>query len=191
MRVSERSKVTSSSILFRFNCSWFSDANGAVRYFAVIVAESDGRQAAKGRGGWPRPQVRSSCDRDTRLTVLRLFVLFSFAAAATETLQPELRHPLPSHRDYAANSSVRAYQTAYFSSRCPQDADAAAAGAPQVVEVNLGAGSERLGGACDRYHDDDGHLYLSDSYGGFCDGPLKAKTSYRYTDTHTGTHTQS
>ncbi|XP_075900111.1 receptor-type tyrosine-protein phosphatase beta [Nelusetta ayraudi] len=139
VRVSERSKVTSSSILFRFNCSWFSDANGAVRYFAVIVAESD----------------------------------------ATETLQPEQRHPLPSHRDYAANSSVRAYQTAYFSSRCPQDADAAAAGAPQVVEVNLGAGSERLGGACDRYHDYDGHLYLSDSYGGFCDGPLKAKTSYR------------
>lgn len=34
--------MTSSSILFRFNCSWFSDANGAVRYFAVIVAESDG-----------------------------------------------------------------------------------------------------------------------------------------------------
>ncbi len=47
----------------------------------------------------------------------------------------------------------------------------------QVVEVNLGAGGDRLGGACDRYHDDD--LYLSDSYGGFCDGPLKAKTTYR------------
>lgn len=58
----------------------------------------------------------------------------------------------------------------------------------QVVEVNLGAGGDRLGGACDRYHDDD--LYLSDSYGGFCDGPLKAKTSYRY-DTHKHTHTHS
>uniref|UniRef100_A0AAQ5Y6C5 protein-tyrosine-phosphatase n=1 Tax=Amphiprion ocellaris TaxID=80972 RepID=A0AAQ5Y6C5_AMPOC len=125
VRVSERSsKVTSSSILFRFNCSWFSDANGAVRYFAVIVAESD----------------------------------------ANEMLQPEQRHPLPSYRDYISNSSVRAYQTAYFPSRCPQD-------------VNLGAGGDRLGGACDHYHDDD--LYLSDSYGGFCDGPLKAKTSYR------------
>lgn len=115
-------------------------------------------------------------------------------AAATETLQPEQRHPLPSHHDYSSNSSVRAYQTAYFSSRCPQDADATAAGAPQVVEVNLGAGSERLGGACDRYHDDDGHLYLSDSYGGFCDGPLKAKTSYRYcanTHTHLHAHTHS
>lgn len=135
VRVGEKSsKVTPSSILFRFNCSWFSDANGAVRYFAVIVAESD----------------------------------------ANEMLQPEQRHPLPSYRDYISNSSVRAYQTAYFSSRCPQDADAAAG---QVVEVNLGAGGDRLGGACDRYHDDD--LYLSDSYGGFCDGPLKAKTSYR------------
>ncbi|XP_008295253.1 receptor-type tyrosine-protein phosphatase beta [Stegastes partitus] len=135
VRVSERSsKVTSSSILFRFNCSWFSDANGAVRYFAVIVAESD----------------------------------------ANEMLQPEQRHPLPSYRDYISNSSVRAYQTDYFTSRCPQDAETSAG---QVVEVNLGAGSDRLGGACDHYHDDD--LYLSDSYGGFCDGPLKAKTSYR------------
>ncbi|XP_034382394.1 receptor-type tyrosine-protein phosphatase beta [Cyclopterus lumpus] len=137
VRVGERSsKVTSSSILFRFNCSWFSDANGAVRHFAVVVAESE----------------------------------------ANEVLQPEQRHPLPSYRDYTSNSSVRAYQTAYFSSRCPQDADTAAG---QVVEVNLGAGGDRLGGACDRYHDDDDDLYLSDSYGGFCDGPLKPKTSYR------------
>ncbi|XP_056223519.1 receptor-type tyrosine-protein phosphatase beta-like [Seriola aureovittata] len=135
VRVSERSsKVTSSSILFRFNCSWFSDANGAVRYFAVIVAESD----------------------------------------ANEILQPEQRHPLPSYRDYISNSSVRAYQTAYFPSRCPQDTETSAG---QVVEVNLGAGGDRLGGTCDHYHDDD--LYLSDSYGGFCDGPLRAKTSYR------------
>ncbi|XP_035536285.1 receptor-type tyrosine-protein phosphatase beta-like [Morone saxatilis] len=135
VRVSEKSsKVTSSSILFRFNCSWFSDANGAIRYFTVVVAESD----------------------------------------ANEILQPEQRHPLPAYRDYISNSSVRAYQTAYFPSRCPQDADSSAG---QVVEVNLGAGGDRLGGGCDRYHDDD--LYLSDSYGGFCDGPLKAKTSYR------------
>ncbi|KAM3849369.1 receptor-type tyrosine-protein phosphatase beta-like, partial [Diretmus argenteus] len=135
VRVSERSKVTSSSILFRFNCSWFSDINGAVRSFAVIVAESD--------------------DADV--------------------LQPEQRHPLPSYRDYISNSSVRAYQTAYFTSRCPQDGDASAG---QVVEVNLGAGGDRLGGACDHYPDD-ADVYVSDSYGDFCDGPLKAKTSYR------------
>ncbi|XP_029968954.1 receptor-type tyrosine-protein phosphatase beta [Salarias fasciatus] len=135
VRVSERSsKVTSSSILFRFNCSWFSDANGAVRYFAVVVAESD----------------------------------------AKELLQPEQRHPLPSYRDYISNSSVRVYQSAYFPSRCLQEAEPAAV---QVVEVNLGAGGDRLGGACDLYSDND-HL-LSDSYGNFCDGPLKPKTSYR------------
>lgn len=135
VRVSEKSsKVTSSSILFRFNCSWFSDANGAIRYFTVIVAESD----------------------------------------ANEVLQPEQLHPMPSYRDYISNSSVRAYQTAYFPSRCSQDSETSAG---QVVEVNLGAGGDRLGGNCDLYHDD--NFILSDSYGSFCDGPLKAKTSYR------------
>uniref|UniRef100_A0A3Q3J0X5 protein-tyrosine-phosphatase n=1 Tax=Monopterus albus TaxID=43700 RepID=A0A3Q3J0X5_MONAL len=135
VRVNEKSsKVTTSSILFRFNCSWFSDANGAIRYFTVIVAESD----------------------------------------ATELLQPEQHHPLPSYRDYVTNASITVYQTAYFPSRCPQDTQTSAA---QVVEVNLGVGGDRLGGACDHYHADD--LYLSDSYGGFCDGPLKARTSYR------------
>ncbi|XP_076015968.1 receptor-type tyrosine-protein phosphatase beta [Genypterus blacodes] len=137
VRVSDRSsKVTSFSILFRFNCSWFSDTNGAVRYFTVVVAESD----------------------------------------ANRILQPEQRHPLPSYRDYINNSSVRAYQTAYFPSRCPQDTETPAG---QVVEVNLGAGGDRLGGACNRYHEVDRDVYVSDSYGGFCDGPLKSKTSYR------------
>ncbi|XP_054617384.1 receptor-type tyrosine-protein phosphatase beta [Dunckerocampus dactyliophorus] len=127
------SKATTSSILFRFNCSWFSDVNGAVRYFAVIAAESD----------------------------------------AGDVLLPEQRHPLPSYRHYINNASVRAYQTAYFLNRCPQDANAG-----QVVEVHLGAGGDRLGGACDRYRDDS---FLSDGYGygHFCDGPLKPRTSYR------------
>nr|XP_057923395.1 receptor-type tyrosine-protein phosphatase beta isoform X2 [Doryrhamphus excisus] len=132
LTVSERtSKVTASSILFRFNCSWFSDVNGAVRYFAIIAAESD----------------------------------------AGDVLLPEQRHPLPSYRHYIHNASVRAYQTAYFLNRCPQDADAA-----QVVEVNLGAGGDRLGGACEPYHDD---AILSHGHGHFCDGPLKPGTSYR------------
>ncbi|XP_077400603.1 receptor-type tyrosine-protein phosphatase beta isoform X2 [Vanacampus margaritifer] len=130
---STAAKLTSSSILFRFNCSWFSDVNGAVRYFAVIVAQSD----------------------------------------ANDLLLPEQRHPLPSYRHYVNNASVRAYQSAYFVNRCPQDANMAAS---QLVEVNLGAGGDRLGGACDRFRDDS---YLSDSYGDFCDGPLKQRTSYR------------
>ncbi|XP_077450252.1 receptor-type tyrosine-protein phosphatase beta [Stigmatopora argus] len=134
VRVSEvTAKVTSSSVLFRFDCSWFGDANGVVRYFAVIAAQSD----------------------------------------ADEPLLPEQRHPLPSYRHYINNASVRAYQSAYFINRCPQDTNAAAS---QVVEVHLGAGGDRLGGACDRSRDDS---YLSDGYADFCDGPLKERTSYR------------
>ncbi|TMS01081.1 Receptor-type tyrosine-protein phosphatase beta, partial [Larimichthys crocea] len=34
--------VTKSSIFFKFNCSWFSDVNGAVRFFTVVVTESEG-----------------------------------------------------------------------------------------------------------------------------------------------------
>ncbi|XP_013882224.1 receptor-type tyrosine-protein phosphatase beta [Austrofundulus limnaeus] len=42
-RVSEKSAVvTKSSIVFQFNCSWFSDVNGAVSFFAVVVTESEG-----------------------------------------------------------------------------------------------------------------------------------------------------
>ncbi|CAI5668435.1 unnamed protein product [Oreochromis niloticus] len=41
-RVSEQSAVvTKSSISFQFNCSWFSDINGAVKYFTVVVTESE------------------------------------------------------------------------------------------------------------------------------------------------------
>uniref|UniRef100_A0A672YI87 protein-tyrosine-phosphatase n=1 Tax=Sphaeramia orbicularis TaxID=375764 RepID=A0A672YI87_9TELE len=40
-RVSDRTtEVTKSSILFKFNCSWFSDVNGAVKFFTVVVTES-------------------------------------------------------------------------------------------------------------------------------------------------------
>ncbi|KAM9771865.1 receptor-type tyrosine-protein phosphatase beta isoform 2-T2 [Syngnathus typhle] len=126
-------QVTWSSVLFRFNCSWFSDVNGAVRYFAVIVAQSD----------------------------------------AHEVLLPEQRHPLPSYSHYVNNASVRAYQSAYFLNRCPRDASTTAG---QSVEVNLGAGGDRLGGPCDRSRD---NSYLGESFGDFCDGPLKQRTSYR------------
>ncbi|XP_039516167.1 receptor-type tyrosine-protein phosphatase beta-like [Pimephales promelas] len=43
VRVNERSTViTPFTILFNFNCSWFSDANGAIRFFSIIVTESNG-----------------------------------------------------------------------------------------------------------------------------------------------------
>ncbi|KAM4734375.1 receptor-type tyrosine-protein phosphatase beta isoform 2-T2 [Anableps anableps] len=42
-RVSDKSTLaTKSSIFFQFNCSWFSDVNGAVRFFTVVVTESEG-----------------------------------------------------------------------------------------------------------------------------------------------------
>ncbi|KAM8892397.1 receptor-type tyrosine-protein phosphatase beta isoform 2-T2 [Spinachia spinachia] len=42
-RISDQTAmVTRSSISFRFNCSWFSDVNGAIRFFTVLVAESQG-----------------------------------------------------------------------------------------------------------------------------------------------------
>ena len=44
-RVSDRSAVAAkSSIVFGFNCSWFSDVNGAIRFFTVVVTESEGKQ---------------------------------------------------------------------------------------------------------------------------------------------------
>uniref|UniRef100_A0A8C2CS76 protein-tyrosine-phosphatase n=1 Tax=Cyprinus carpio TaxID=7962 RepID=A0A8C2CS76_CYPCA len=43
VRVSAQSMVINHfSILFKFNCSWFSDANGAIRFFTIIVTESNG-----------------------------------------------------------------------------------------------------------------------------------------------------
>lgn len=107
MQVSERtSKVTSSSILFRFNCSWFSDINGAVSFFAIIVAESEGRRQEVETADYYCKQLMN--------------VHRASAPSAHEMLQPEQRHPLASYQDYSRNSSLRAYQTAYFSSRCAQ-----------------------------------------------------------------------
>ncbi len=42
-RVDENTvQLTKSTIFFQFNCSWFSDRNGAVKFFSIIVTESDG-----------------------------------------------------------------------------------------------------------------------------------------------------
>ncbi|KAM6215978.1 receptor-type tyrosine-protein phosphatase beta [Rhynchocyon petersi] len=43
--------ISQSSINFTFNCSWFSDTNGAVKYFTVVVREADGSDELK-----PEPQ---------------------------------------------------------------------------------------------------------------------------------------
>uniref|UniRef100_A0A8C7PSI8 protein-tyrosine-phosphatase n=1 Tax=Oncorhynchus mykiss TaxID=8022 RepID=A0A8C7PSI8_ONCMY len=41
-RVNDRAAlVTKNTIFFKFNCSWFSDVNGAVKFFTVVVTESE------------------------------------------------------------------------------------------------------------------------------------------------------
>uniref|UniRef100_A0A4W3K8K4 protein-tyrosine-phosphatase n=1 Tax=Callorhinchus milii TaxID=7868 RepID=A0A4W3K8K4_CALMI len=43
IRVNDKAaSITTSTIYFNFNCSWFSDINGAIKYFTVIMCESDG-----------------------------------------------------------------------------------------------------------------------------------------------------
>ncbi|KAF7694166.1 receptor-type tyrosine-protein phosphatase beta [Silurus meridionalis] len=128
VRISEKAAhITQSTIFFKFNCSWFSDTNGAIRYFAIVIAETDGM----------------------------------------EPVLPEHRHPLPSYLDYKRNSSVLAYQTSYFQSLCGDDLDST----NTLFEINLGAGMDRLGGACEEEPSRQGNY--------FCDGPLKSRTAYR------------
>ncbi|KAM9808056.1 receptor-type tyrosine-protein phosphatase beta [Neosynchiropus ocellatus] len=119
--------VTQSSILFSFNCSWFSDTNGAVRFFTVVVSES----------------------------------------SAVDRTQPDQTHPLPSYREYRSNTSVTSYQTGFFSSGCSGLES-------KTFHINLGTGTDYLGGACDR-----DHLDRQSGTEQFCDGPLKPKTPYR------------
>ncbi|NXS67970.1 PTPRB phosphatase, partial [Pandion haliaetus] len=47
--------ITKSSINFTFNCSWFSDTNGAVKYFTVVVREADGNEGPKPDEQHPLP----------------------------------------------------------------------------------------------------------------------------------------
>ncbi|XP_012575988.1 PREDICTED: receptor-type tyrosine-protein phosphatase beta isoform X2 [Condylura cristata] len=115
--------ISKSSINFTFNCTWFSDTNGAVKYFTVVVREADG----------------------------------------SDELKPEQQHPLPSYLDYRHNASIRAYQTAYFASKCAESPDSNS----KSFNIKLGAEMESLGGKCDPNQQK------------FCDGPLKPRTAYR------------
>ncbi|XP_057613431.1 receptor-type tyrosine-protein phosphatase beta isoform X2 [Chionomys nivalis] len=56
IRVNEKEVLISkSSINFTVNCSWFSDTNGAVKYFAVVVREADGMDELKPEQQHPLP----------------------------------------------------------------------------------------------------------------------------------------
>uniref|UniRef100_A0A7N4PHG3 protein-tyrosine-phosphatase n=1 Tax=Sarcophilus harrisii TaxID=9305 RepID=A0A7N4PHG3_SARHA len=47
--------ISKSSINFTFNCSWFSDTNGAVKYFTIVVRETDGSNELKPEQRHPLP----------------------------------------------------------------------------------------------------------------------------------------
>ncbi|XP_051818434.1 receptor-type tyrosine-protein phosphatase beta [Antechinus flavipes] len=47
--------ISKSSINFTFNCSWFSDTNGAVKYFTIVVREADGSDELKPEQRHPLP----------------------------------------------------------------------------------------------------------------------------------------
>ncbi|XP_021511826.1 receptor-type tyrosine-protein phosphatase beta isoform X1 [Meriones unguiculatus] len=56
IRVNEKDVLISkSSINFTVNCSWFSDTNGAVKYFAVVVREADGMDELRPEQQHPLP----------------------------------------------------------------------------------------------------------------------------------------
>ncbi|XP_067906520.1 receptor-type tyrosine-protein phosphatase beta isoform X2 [Heterodontus francisci] len=56
IRVDDKAVViTKSTIHFNFNCSWFSDVNGAIKYFTVIVYESEGTENTKPEKQHPLP----------------------------------------------------------------------------------------------------------------------------------------
>ncbi|KAM8972134.1 receptor-type tyrosine-protein phosphatase beta [Pelodytes ibericus] len=47
--------ISKSSIHFSFNCSWFSDTYGAIKYFTVIVSEADGNEDKHPESSHPLP----------------------------------------------------------------------------------------------------------------------------------------
>ncbi|CAB1346424.1 unnamed protein product [Coregonus sp. 'balchen'] len=59
IRVNERAvRITPSTIFFKFNCSWFNDVNGAVRFFTVIVAESNDNEVLQPEQLHPLPSFQ-------------------------------------------------------------------------------------------------------------------------------------
>lgn len=172
VRVSEQSTViTHFTILFKFNCSWFSDANGAIRFFTVIVTESNGTSHFN-FSFFTRVRIYGNIIAICLLLcfsknwIQSRFILFT----DVDNVLPEQRHPLPSYLDYRQNRSIKAYQTGYFHSLCAEGSDSKI----RVFEINLGGGMKRLGGACKWDPESIQHGTH------FCDGPLRPRTSYRY-----------
>ncbi|XP_054034289.1 receptor-type tyrosine-protein phosphatase beta [Dryobates pubescens] len=73
--------ITKSSINFTFNCSWFSDTNGAVKYFTVVVREADGSEGPKPDEQHPLPSYLEYKHNDS----VRIYQTNYFASRCTES----------------------------------------------------------------------------------------------------------
>uniref|UniRef100_A0A3B3QLF1 protein-tyrosine-phosphatase n=1 Tax=Paramormyrops kingsleyae TaxID=1676925 RepID=A0A3B3QLF1_9TELE len=82
-RVSEQAvQITKSSILFKFNCSWFSDVNGAVKFFTIVVAESSDREDIQ-----PQQQHPLASYKDYRSnSSIQVYQTSYFPSQCTESL---------------------------------------------------------------------------------------------------------
>ncbi|NXU63132.1 PTPRB phosphatase, partial [Horornis vulcanius] len=72
--------ITKSSINFTFNCSWFSDTNGAVKYFTVVVREADGNEGPKPDEQHPLPSYLEYKHNDS----IRIYQTNYFASSCAE-----------------------------------------------------------------------------------------------------------
>ncbi|XP_074429313.1 receptor-type tyrosine-protein phosphatase beta isoform X3 [Larus michahellis] len=72
--------ITKSSINFTFNCSWFSDTNGAVKYFTVVVREADGSEGPKPDEQHPLPSYLEYKQNDS----IRIYQTNYFASRCAE-----------------------------------------------------------------------------------------------------------
>ncbi|CAM9997386.1 unnamed protein product [Bubo scandiacus] len=72
--------ITKSSINFTFNCSWFSDTNGAVKYFTVVVREADGNEGPKPDEQHPLPSYLEYKHNDS----IRIYQTNYFASRCAE-----------------------------------------------------------------------------------------------------------
>ncbi|XP_064365108.1 receptor-type tyrosine-protein phosphatase beta isoform X2 [Dromaius novaehollandiae] len=73
--------ITKSSINFTFNCSWFSDTNGAVKYFTVVVREADGSEGPKPDEQHPLPSYLEYKHNDS----IRIYQTNYFASRCAES----------------------------------------------------------------------------------------------------------
>ncbi|XP_054844181.1 receptor-type tyrosine-protein phosphatase beta isoform X4 [Eublepharis macularius] len=88
IRVNKKDAViTKSSIHFTFNCSWFSDTNGAVKYFTVVVREADDSEELKPEQYHPLPSYLEYKHNNS----IQVYQTDYFASKCTENLDTSSR----------------------------------------------------------------------------------------------------